>query len=113
MNQENPSRRIVLRGALVVGCAWWLPGVLTGCDSKKGATPTAGTPGATPAPEPKPVEPAVSGKAPQASVKYQGQPNGDQKCGTCVNFLAESSTCKVVDGQISPSGWCTLWMMKA
>jgi hypothetical protein len=113
MKQENPSRRIVLRAALMVGCGLWVPVVLTGCDSKKGSTPATGTPDAKPAPGSQPVAPATSTKAPQASVKYQGQPNGDQRCGTCVNFIAESSTCKVVDGQISPTGWCTLWIMKA
>ena len=113
MKQENSSRRLVLRGVLAAGCGLWVPYVLSGCDSKKGASPTTGTPDATPAPGSQPAAPAMSIKATQESVKYQGQPSGDQKCGTCVNFLAESSTCKVVDGQISPEGWCTLWVMKA
>jgi len=113
MKQVNPSRRIVLRSVLAAGCGLFVPFVLSGCDSKKPASPTMGTPDATPAPGAQPAVPATSAKAPQASVKYQMQPNGDQKCGTCVNFMAESSTCKVVDGQISPEGWCTLWIMKA
>ena len=113
MKQEYPSRRTVLRGALAVGCGLWFPIVLSGCDSKKSATPTTGTPSGSPAPDAGPATPATSTKAPQASVKYQAQPMGDQKCGTCVNFIAESNTCKVVDGQISPEGWCSLWVMKA
>lgn len=112
MNQENPTRRIVLRSALAVGCGLWLPGVLSGCDSKKDATPATGTPDATPAPGPQPTAP-TSIKVPQSSVNYQGQPSGDRKCGTCVHFMAESNTCRVVDGQISPEGWCNLWVMKA
>lgn len=113
MKQESLSRRSVLRGALAVGCGLWLPVVVSGCDSKKGASPTTGTPAASPAPDNAPVVPTTSEKMPQASVQYQAQPKGDQKCGTCVNFIAESNTCKLVDGQISPDGWCTLWVMKA
>jgi len=30
-----------------------------------------------------------------------------------MNFIAESKTCKLVDGQISPEGWCSLWAKKA
>ena len=55
---------------------------------------------------------ATAKKVPQASVQYQQQPKGDQKCSTCVNFVAESKPCKLVDGQINPEGWCVLWMKK-
>lgn len=113
MKQANPSRRIVLRGVLAAGCGLCLPFVLSGCDSKKPASPVMGAPDATPAPGSQPAAPATFAKASQASVNYRGQANGDQKCSTCVNFMAESNTCKVVDGQISPTGWCTLWIMKA
>lgn len=112
MKQVNTSRRIMLRSTLAVGCGLWVPFVLSGCDSKKAASPATGTPETTPDPSPQSMSPATSIKAPQAEVKYQGQANGDQKCATCVNYLAESSTCKMVDGQISPEGWCTLWIMK-
>jgi hypothetical protein len=112
MQQENPSRRNMLRGALAVGFGLWLPSVLSGCDSKQGASPTTGSPAASPAPDKAPVAATTSTKAPQANVQYQAQPKGDQKCGICVNFIAESNTCKLVDGQISPEGWCTLWVKK-
>jgi hypothetical protein len=46
-------------------------------------------------------------------VQYQTQPKGDQKCGGCLHFIAESNTCKLVEGQISPDGWCILWAQKA
>jgi hypothetical protein len=67
------------------------------------------------------VESAGAGAAPvafssflsQASVQYQDQPKGDQKCDGCLHFIAESNTCKVVEGQISPNGWCILWIQKA
>ncbi len=46
-------------------------------------------------------------------MQYQAQPKGEQKCSGCLNFIAESNTCKLVDGQISPDGWCSLWVKKA
>ena len=56
-------------------------------------------------------------KVPQASVKYQDKPNGDQKCSTCLQFIPGSSptakgSCKVVDGAIDPNGWCQIWVKK-
>ena len=29
------------------------------------------------------------------------------------HFIAESGSCKLVEGKISPDGWCTLWAKKA
>jgi len=107
MNEEIPSRRVVLRGALAVGWGLCLPIALSGCDSKKGATP-AGAPGS---PADKATQ-ATANKVSQASVHYQTQPKGEQKCSTCTNFIAPNS-CKLVDGQISPEGWCNLWAKKA
>jgi hypothetical protein len=49
----------------------------------------------------------------QANVQYQMQPKGDQKCGNCTNFIAESNTCTQVDGTVSPEGWCIIWAKKA
>jgi len=56
-------------------------------------------------------------KVPQAAVKYQDKPNGNMKCGNCLQFVPGSSpdangTCKVVDGTISPNGYCTIWVAK-
>ena len=45
-------------------------------------------------------------------MQYQTQPKGEQKCSGCMHFIAESNTCKLVEGQISPDGWCTLWAQK-
>ena len=39
-------------------------------------------------------------------VKYQDMPGPDgHYCGVCTNFIAPTS-CRVVDGTISPSGYC-------
>lgn len=108
-----PPRRVVLRGALAMGCGLLLPAALFGCDSKKGANSTGAAPAdAPPAPSADTSAPAATGKVSQASVQYQTQPKGEQKCGNCVNFIAESNTCKLVDGQISSEGWCSLWTKK-
>ncbi len=114
-------RRIVLRGALAVGCSLFVPIALFGCDSKKSASPTSpaptapatsAAPASAPAPGANSADPVTPKKLAQTSVQYQTQPKGEQKCATCVNFIAESNTCKLVDGQISPDGWCTLWAKK-
>ena len=128
---DVPSRRIVLRGALAAGCSLLLPASLLGCSKKEASTastePTAPSPEmaapASPAPmesaappSPAPMEsaaPAAPVKASQASVQYQTQPKDGKKCADCMHFIAESNTCKLVEGDISPSGWCVLWAKKA
>ena len=128
---DIPSRRIVLRGALAAGCGLLLPASLLGCSKKEAGTastePTAPSPDmaapANPAPtqpaapsSPAPAEsaaPTASAKVPQASVQYQAQPKDGKKCADCMHFIAESNTCKLVEGSISPSGWCVLWAKKA
>ena len=50
-------------------------------------------------------------KASQAAMKYQNKPNGDQKCSNCLQFDPPSS-CKVVEGKISPEGYCIAWVKK-
>ncbi|HRK77154.1 MAG TPA: hypothetical protein PLQ95_01320 [Thiobacillus sp.] len=110
--EEIPPRRAVLRGALAVGCSLLLPAALFGCDSKKGESASGAAPAGSPATGADAAAPAPAGKVTQASVQYQNQPKGEQKCAGCLNFIAESNTCKLVEGQISPDGWCTLWAQK-
>lgn len=116
MNDEIQSRRAVLRSALAVGCSLLIPAALIGCGSKQGETSASSAP-ASPAPASsagiEPAAPETSGKATQASVQYQAQPKGEQKCDGCMHFLADSGTCVVVDGQIAADGWCSLWAKKA
>jgi High potential iron-sulfur protein len=52
--------------------------------------------------------PARAAKAPQKAVKYQDTPKGEQRCENCSLFEAPSS-CKTVDGTISPQGWCIVY----
>ncbi len=58
-----------------------------------------------------PVRPAAA-KMAQTAVAYQESPKGDQQCGNCSLFQPPSA-CQLVDGAISPSGWCKFWVKKA
>ena len=51
-------------------------------------------------------------KLPQADAKYQATPKGDLHCDGCVNFQPPNG-CKFVQGEISPNGWCQLFVPKA
>lgn len=56
-------------------------------------------------------------KASKSTVKYQSSPKGSQKCENCKFFVAGKSktamgTCSIVDGAISPNGWCTAYTKK-
>jgi len=51
---------------------------------------------------------ANAAKAPQKSVAYQESPKGIQKCDNCALWEAPN-TCKMVDGTISPEGWCMIY----
>ena len=55
--------------------------------------------------------PAHAAKAPQKAVKYQDTPKGDQSCANCALFEPPSS-CKTVDGAVSPDGWCMVYVKK-
>jgi secreted PhoX family phosphatase len=53
----------------------------------------------------------AAGKVSQKAVSYQPTPKGNQQCVNCANFQSPAS-CKLVDGTISPSGWCNLYSAK-
>jgi len=59
---------------------------------------------------------AAQAKMAQAAAKYQTEPkevNGEKRqCDGC-NFFVGPNSCKMVDGEISPTGWCQLWVKKA
>jgi High potential iron-sulfur protein len=60
---------------------------------------------------------AADEKASQASMHYQGSPNGDKQCSKCQFFLANqdaqaNGTCRIVDGAISPHGYCMAFAPK-
>ncbi|MGO8917787.1 MAG: high-potential iron-sulfur protein [Stellaceae bacterium] len=53
----------------------------------------------------------AAAKATQKAVGYQDTPKGEQRCDNCSQFVPPSS-CKVVDGDVSPSGWCKVYVKK-
>ena len=57
---------------------------------------------------------AATNAAVRSALKYQGTPEGDKSCSTCVQFVAPSS-CKLIAGdtEISPQGYCSVWTKKA
>lgn len=83
MSNHNHPRRMLLRGLLASGCALCLP--------RFGF--------------------AEAGKMNKTQAKYQDKPKGDQKCANCMHFIAPN-TCMVVEGNISPDAWCSLWVKK-
>ncbi len=58
-----------------------------------------------------PVREAAA-KMAQAGVAYQTTPKGDQQCGNCSLFQPPGA-CTLVDGTISPTGWCKFWVKMA
>lgn len=48
-------------------------------------------------------------KISKGAVAYQDHPEGDKRCGKCLQFVAPDS-CKMVNGPISPQGFCRIFM---
>jgi High potential iron-sulfur protein len=89
MNPENKdqaqvTRRTILRGAAVAASA--IPVLLAGVS-------------------------AAHAKASQKAVAYQDTPKGEQSCANCRVFEPPSS-CKTVEGPVSPNGWCKIYIKK-
>jgi len=97
MKDEITPRRLVLRAALASAFSLLVPIALFGIRSINANAATA----------------AATKKLTQSSVQYQSKPKDEKKCSSCMNFIAESKTCTLVDGSISPDGWCILWAKKA
>jgi hypothetical protein len=55
---------------------------------------------------------SAGAKVSQSAVHYQVSPKDGKDCDDCSNFVSPSA-CKLVDGNISPKGWCRLWAQKA
>ena len=50
------------------------------------------------------------GKMSKQQAAYQDSPNGVQACATC-SLFDEPHGCKVVEGDVSPDGWCKAYAM--
>ena len=51
-------------------------------------------------------------KAAKNVVSYQEKPKGEQRCDGCSSFQPPNA-CKLVDGEINPQGWCSLFTKKS
>lgn len=85
--RHKHSRRGILRAALVIG---------------------AGAPLLT-------ARPALAQKTSKEAANYQSTPKNGEKCSGCRFFIAPSGgatmgQCQVVTGDISPDGWCSLYV---
>ncbi len=57
------------------------------------------------------VNRAAAAKMSQQAVAYQGGPKGSQRCDNC-NLWQAPNACKSVEGNISPQGWCKIYVPK-
>jgi len=60
---------------------------------------------------------ADASKASKAAMHYQDTPNGNSSCSGCRYFVAgqsgsASGSCQIVDGAISPTGYCMAFTAK-
>lgn len=54
---------------------------------------------------------SAAAKMTQKAALYQDKPKDGAKCATCTHFQPPSS-CNIVDGTISPNGWCQMYIKK-
>ena len=53
----------------------------------------------------------AANKLAQRTVNYQDKPRGNARCDNCAQWQ-QPTACKLVDGTISPSGWCSIYDAK-
>jgi hypothetical protein len=121
MTQEGLQRRMMLRNLVAACCALCLP-EMAGCGKKSPSPESSSMPGAAAVPPATKsgmaAQPAPTGaesapaKLAQAAVQYQDHPKGSESCSSCMHFIPETNSCKLVAGPISPQGWCTIWVKK-
>ncbi len=61
---------------------------------------------------------AQAAKMTKAVAKYQDTPHNGQACDQCMHFVpgktaSARGSCKVVEGDIAPKGWCIAFAKKA
>jgi hypothetical protein len=57
------------------------------------------------------TEQVAQQKIAKAMLQYQDHPNGGNHCGICAQFEPPDQ-CKIVQGPISPDGWCAAFAPK-
>ncbi|MFA6188448.1 MAG: high-potential iron-sulfur protein [Sulfuricurvum sp.] len=56
---------------------------------------------------------SLHAKVTKLVVKYQQKSTTGKTCKDCAHFLFKTNECKLVEGKISPKGWCTYYLKKA
>jgi High potential iron-sulfur protein len=79
MTDRQVLRRRVLRAAFASVAAWLAPGVMFWAGARE--------------------------KMSQKEAEYQDSPKDIRMCATCTLFEPPNA-CKLVEGEISPNGWC-------
>jgi len=55
---------------------------------------------------------SAGGKLSQKASGYRATPKGKAECDNCSQWQAPAG-CKIVDGVISPTGWCNVYTLKS
>ena len=84
MTDRRVLRRRVLRAALASVAAWIASGALSRTRARE--------------------------KMSQKEAEYQDTPKDIRMCATCT-FFEPPKACKVVEGEISPNGWCKVFAL--
>ncbi|HEO99272.1 MAG TPA: iron oxidase oxidoreductase [Epsilonproteobacteria bacterium] len=56
------------------------------------------------------VTTAAYAKGSKELFEYQETPKDGKRCKECMHFLPETNECKVIEGSITPEGWCSLYI---
>jgi hypothetical protein len=54
----------------------------------------------------------AASKLSQSRVNYQDKPRGRAQCSNCIQWQ-QPTACKIVDGTVSPAGWCSVYAPKS
>ncbi len=91
MNNSNHSRSAISRRVVITGTALAVGAAATGAAVTRAS---------------------AQQKISQANAKYQDHPNDNHQCDGCIQFQPPNA-CKIVEGTISPKGWCQFFGAKS
>jgi anaerobic selenocysteine-containing dehydrogenase len=56
---------------------------------------------------------ALYAKATKDQLQYQDSPKDGNHCSNCMHFIQESKQCKIMEGTVSPDGYCISFHKKS
>ena len=59
-----------------------------------------------------PSRDASAQKVSKETMQYQDKPSGAKECGNCAQFIPDNG-CQIVEGTVSPHGFCIAWRQKS